>query len=97
MSLVSESAGRAAGAMRWLTRREALRGLLAASCGLAVGCGGSSASTGRNPQQGGGPPVGIPMPTTQAEFLDLMIKAGCLYFWEQASATTGQVLDRARN
>ena len=30
-------------------------------------------------------------------FLDDLIRQGCLYFYEQASAATGQVLDRARN
>lgn len=30
-------------------------------------------------------------------FLDDLEKRACLFFWEQASANTGQVLDRARN
>ncbi|UWZ86374.1 glucoamylase family protein [Occallatibacter riparius] len=30
-------------------------------------------------------------------FLDDLIRQGCLYFYEQASPNTGQVLDRARN
>ena len=30
-------------------------------------------------------------------FLEDLIRQGCLFFWEQASPTTGQVLDRARN
>jgi hypothetical protein len=30
-------------------------------------------------------------------FLDDLERQGCLYFWEQASSKTGQVLDRARN
>ncbi len=30
-------------------------------------------------------------------FLDDLERQGCLYFWEQASEDTGQVLDRARN
>ena len=30
-------------------------------------------------------------------FLDDLERQGCLFFWEQASAKTGQVLDRARN
>jgi hypothetical protein len=29
------------------------------------------------------------------DFLDDLVRQGCLFFWEQASATTGQVLDRA--
>ncbi len=32
-----------------------------------------------------------------AAFVDELIRAGCLFFWEQASEKTGQVLDRARN
>lgn len=30
------------------------------------------------------------------EFLDELERQGCLYFWEQASERTGQILDRAR-
>ena len=30
-------------------------------------------------------------------FLEDLERQGCLFFWEQASATTGQILDRARN
>ncbi len=30
-------------------------------------------------------------------FLDDLERQGCLYFWEQGSAETGQILDRARN
>lgn len=30
-------------------------------------------------------------------FLDDLERQGCLFFWEQASAKTGQILDRARN
>src|SRR5246127_296932 len=32
-----------------------------------------------------------------ASFLEDLIHQGCLFFWEQASPETGQVLDRARN
>lgn len=36
-------------------------------------------------------------PTREDEaFLDDLIRQGCLYFWEQSSPHTGQVLDRAR-
>ncbi|HET6170184.1 MAG TPA: hypothetical protein VFE01_08385, partial [Terracidiphilus sp.] len=34
---------------------------------------------------------------TDEAFLDEFIRQGCLYFYEQASPDTGQVLDRARN
>src|SRR5579859_7144445 len=37
-----------------------------------------------------------PKPGDEA-FLDDLGRQGCLFFWEQASPTTGQVLDRARN
>jgi hypothetical protein len=37
------------------------------------------------------------MPTTLAAFLTDLIQQGCQFFWEQASPTTGQVLDRANN
>lgn len=30
-------------------------------------------------------------------FLDDLVRQGCLFFWEQGSAATGQILDRARN
>src|SRR5580692_5238959 len=37
-------------------------------------------------------------PTVEDEaFLDDLERQGCLFFWEQASPRTGQVLDRARN
>src|SRR5579863_5219276 len=31
------------------------------------------------------------------QFLEDLVRQGCVYFWEQASPSTGQVLDRARN
>ena len=82
-----------------MTRRQALQSLVAAGCAVAAGCSGGSVPPlpGSTATQGGGPPQGIQMPATQAEFLDLLIRQGCLYFWEQASPTTGQVLDRAGN
>jgi hypothetical protein len=37
-------------------------------------------------------------PTAEDEaFLDDLQRQGCLFFWEQGSARTGQILDRARN
>jgi hypothetical protein len=30
-------------------------------------------------------------------FLDDLERQACLFFWEQGSPTTGQILDRARN
>ncbi len=32
-----------------------------------------------------------------AQFIDELIRSGCLFFWEQAGEKSGQVLDRARN
>ncbi len=55
--------------------------ILGASFGTS--CGGS------NPSNPGSPPL------TDDQFLDEIQRAIFLYFWEQASATTGQVKDRA--
>ncbi|HEV2285939.1 MAG TPA: glucoamylase family protein [Steroidobacteraceae bacterium] len=65
-----------------LTRREVLPALGAALAFSA--CGGSSSPT---------PPP--PPPLSDDAFLDAVQRALFLYFWEQASATTGQVKDRA--
>ncbi len=85
--------------MSGMSRRKALKSMAVAGCALVSGCsgglGGSSGSGGNSTV--GGPPVGIPMPMTQAAFLEDMIGQGCLFFWEQASPATGQVLDRANN
>lgn len=82
-----------------ISRRHALKSMAAAGVALVSGCGGTSKSSGSGSgaPAGGGPPVGFTMPTTQAAFLDDLIQQGCLFFWEQASPTTGQVLDRANN
>lgn len=40
--------------------------------------------------------MGGSLTPAQDAFLDELERRGCRYFWEQASATTGQVLDRAR-
>jgi hypothetical protein len=85
--------------MSRMNRRDALKSMLAAGCVLATGCGGGAGSSGggsTTPTQGG-PPLGITMPATQAAFLTDLIQQGCLFFWEQASPATGQVLDRASN
>jgi len=78
---------------RRLTRRELLkysgRAALAApifgAATMLLTCGGPGSSS-------GGPP---PPPPTDDEFLDALEKAIFLFFWEQASATTGLVKDRA--
>lgn len=81
------------------SRRRALKSMAAAGFALLSGCAGTSESSGgeSGAPAGGGPPVGFTMPTTQAGFLDDLVRQGCLFFWEQASPTTGQVLDRANN
>ena len=67
------------------TRRQAL-GALAA----AAGCALLPAQTGQG--------TGIGKPSKEDEaFLDDLERQGCLFFWEQGSPKTGQVLDRARN
>jgi hypothetical protein len=50
---------------------------------FGTSCGGSTSSTGSGP------------PLTDDQFLDEIEQAILLYFWEQASSTTGQVKDRA--
>jgi len=80
-------------AKRFLTRRELLaysaKAALAAPAlslgGALTSCGGGSNSS---TQQG-------PPPLTDDQFLDELQRAIFLFFWEQASATTGQVKDRA--
>ena len=76
---------------RVLTRREALflwgKSALAYPLlnmiGLDLSCGGSQ-------KRGGTPPS-----LTDDQFLDQMEQAAFLFLWERASASTGQVMDRA--
>lgn len=51
---------------------------------MSTSCGGPSSSN-----------TPAPPPLTDDQFLDDIERAIFLYFWEQASATTGQVKDRA--
>jgi hypothetical protein len=76
-----------------LSRRELLARLGKAamvspvlSLAAMVACPGSNTNT---------PPVQTTPPLTDDQFLDSIERAIFLYFWEQASATTGQVKDRA--
>jgi hypothetical protein len=77
--------------MRLFTRRDLIRTIgraalispLAATAWLDSACGGSSG--GNN----------SPPPISDDQFLDNLERACFLYFWEQASAATGQVKDRA--
>ena len=68
-----------------MNRRQALKALAAlAGCALAPQAG-AFASAPWEPSTG------------DQAFLDDLERQGCLFFWEQASPTTGQILDRARN
>jgi hypothetical protein len=71
--------------MLTLSRRQMLRTMaLTAGCALAPK-GANFASQ-------------LWKPSTEDEsFLDDLERLGCLFFWEQGSPTTGQILDRARN
>ena len=78
---------------RHMSRREMLTRIAKAALavpalGIAssmLSCGGASPST----------TTTTPPALTDDQFLDQMQKAMFLFFWEQASATTGQVKDRA--
>jgi hypothetical protein len=86
-----------------LSRRQMMKAAAAATgCAMAatVGCGGKAAATPTPPITPTPPnlPVGVFNPTAaDLSFLDALEQQGCLYFWEQASPVTGQVLDHAAN
>jgi hypothetical protein len=87
------STNRPAG-LRGITRRELLAHSAKAAFAFPVlGFGASMLSCGSSPAASP-PPVQTP-PLTDDQFLDEVQKAIFLYFWEQASSTTGQVKDRA--
>jgi len=67
-----------------LTRRQALKSM-AAAAGSPLLPAKLFASASWQPKSG------------DEAFLDDLERQGCLFFWEQASEKTGQVLDRARN
>ena len=69
----------------WISRRGFLAGVAAtAGCAIAPGKILSAVDNWK------------PLPGDEA-FLDDLERQACLFFWEQASPVTGQVLDRARN
>jgi hypothetical protein len=69
-----------------INRRQMLKSIAAvAGCTLAPG----AFALGRN--------SGWKLSKAEDAFLDDLEWQGCLYFWEQGSPETGQVLDRARN
>ncbi len=74
-------------ALPQLNRREMLLAL-GATAGCALGLEGCAF---------GLETTKIPLSQGDQAFLDDLERQGCLFFWEQASPLTGQVLDRARN
>jgi hypothetical protein len=69
-----------------LSRRTVLKSLAAAGgCALLPSSSGASTTSQWRPKPG------------DELFLDDLQRQACLFFWEQASDKTGQVLDRARN
>lgn len=85
-----------------ISRRQMVK-TAAAAVGSAIlpltGCGGSAAQqTSSTPDWPPSLPVGTWTPSAADNaFLDDFEQRACLYFWEQASAANGQVLDRASN
>jgi hypothetical protein len=71
--------------MPYVDRRQVLRAMA-----LAAGCATAPASFALSGQASR-------FARDDESFLDDLIRQGCLYFYEQGSPTTGQVLDRARN
>ncbi len=72
--------------------------MMAATVGCGSGSGGGTAPTPPAPTWPPYLPVGTFTPSAaDISFLDDLERQGCLYFWEQASPTTGQVLDHAAN
>jgi hypothetical protein len=77
-----------------LDRRQVLRTMALAAAGCAAAPATAPAKTRASLAFGG---QASRLNRDDESFLDELIRKGCLYFYEQASATTGQVLDRARN
>jgi hypothetical protein len=83
-----------------MSRRDAMKLFAATAAGTlaasTIGCGGSSGTSTPIAPTPPNLPVGTFNPTAaDLAFLDSLEQQGCLYFWEQASPTTGQVLDHA--
>ncbi len=83
-----------------LSRRQMLKAMAAMTGGAmaaAVGCGGGGGQA-TTPTTPPSLPVGVFNPSAaDLSFLDALEQQGCMYFWEQASPVTGQVLDHAAN
>jgi hypothetical protein len=88
---------------RGLSRRQMLRATAAAAGSVLMpiaGCGGGGEvqQVQSTPAWPPDLPVGTFAPSAHDEaFLDALEQQGCLYFWEQANPTNGQVLDHAAN
>jgi len=84
-----------------ISRRQAIKSLAAATGSLmaaSIGCAGGQSTTAPVTPTAPSLPVGTFSPTAaDLTFLDDLEQQGCLYFWEQASPITGQVLDHAAN
>ena len=72
-----------------MTRRQILCAMAAAAGGALVPAGVALADNS----------AGISLGRSKEDeaFLEDLERQGCLFFWEQASTKTGQILDRARN
>jgi hypothetical protein len=86
-----------------MSRRQAMTVIGAAAAGVVVGtvgCGGGTQATALplTPASPPSLPVGTFNPSaSDLTFLDSLEQQSCLYFWEQMSPVTGQVLDHAAN
>ena len=85
-----------------ISRRQMMKAAMAAAGSAAIpllGCGGSRVE--QSTTSSNWPPnlpVGTWTPNAADNaFLDNLEQQACLYFWEQASPSNGQVLDRAAN
>jgi len=87
--------------LRALNRRQMMKAAAAAAGGWMMGCGGQQAASTLAAWNADSAPFQSASsfrPTaTDVRFLDALMRQGCLYFWEQASPETGQVLDHAAN
>ncbi len=72
-----------------MTRRQILRTMAAAAGGALVPAGIALADNSAD--------ILLGRSKEDEAFLEDLERQGCLFFWEQASTKTGQILDRARN
>ncbi len=72
-----------------ITRRRILQAIGATAAGAALELPLLSLPSSSTPS--------YPLARQEEEFLDDMQRRGCMFFWEQGSPSSGQVLDRARS